>query len=61
MACPKYDEIFRTIETNPPIQVQEINKKNAQLYAYLTEHTGQVIAGKQLTIFLFYEFFPFSV
>lgn len=42
MACPKYDEILAKMYTDPPVELLEFNRQNADLFAYLTNHTGKV-------------------
>lgn len=43
--CPKYDAAFEKLLTNPDPNTEfyEFNKRHAELYAYLTEHTGRVM------------------
>lgn len=43
-SCPKYDEMLRKLYLNPPVDVQEINQKNAELYKRLTKETGQNVS-----------------
>lgn len=42
MPCAKYDEILDSYYTDPPKELLEFKQKNAELYAYLSEHTGAV-------------------
>lgn len=40
--CPKYDDLLETLITIGNEEIQQINKENADLYAYLTKNTGKV-------------------
>lgn len=42
MTCPKYDEMMAKMFTDPPKELLEFNQQNAELFTYLTTHTGKV-------------------
>lgn len=49
-SCPKYDDIRAEFETNPPPETQPLYGKNAELYTYLSEHSGLVSSTYELMI-----------
>lgn len=40
--CPKFDKMLADLYENSPYII-DINKKHAELYKYLSEHTGESI------------------
>lgn len=40
--CPKYEEIYSSLLTDAPSDLQEFYEENAELFDYLTEHSGSV-------------------
>lgn len=40
--CAKYDDSLRKLYANGTAELQELNKANAELYAYLSKHSGMV-------------------
>lgn len=49
--CPRYDYELKKVLTSP--EMERINKKNAKLYAYLTEHSGEEISSLQKVEYLY--------
>ncbi|XP_020298442.1 prostatic acid phosphatase-like isoform X2 [Pseudomyrmex gracilis] len=49
--CPRYDYELEKVLTSP--EMKRINKKNAKLYAYLTEHSGEEISSLQKVEYLY--------
>lgn len=40
--CDKYDEMLRKMYTDPPENLRKFIDENAELFAYVSKHTGAV-------------------
>lgn len=40
--CPKYDEMFKEIYTNPSDELKTFIENNTKLFEYISKHTGKV-------------------
>lgn len=44
MVCPKYDQLLSDLYNKPQGDILHVIQENAELFKYLTQHTGQVIS-----------------
>lgn len=51
--CPMYEESLSNLLANPPADLQEFYQENAELFKYLTEHSGMVLPKAKSTFTIF--------
>lgn len=44
--CPKYDQMLEKMYTDPPDDLREFVNENAELFTYVSKHTGAVSKWK---------------
>lgn len=49
--CSKYDEMLNKMYTDPPENLRKFLEENAELFAYISKHTGAV---SELKMYSFY-------